>query len=132
MSEIADLEFDVVFSNSVIEHLFTWDNQMLMAHEIRRVGKRYFVQTPNKHFLLEPHFYVPGFQYLPVDVRAGLARRFALGYHERARTEEEAMQMVREIRRLSASELKTLFPEARILRERLGGYTKSLIACTSS
>ena len=43
----SDNSFDVVFSNSVIEHLYTKSNQEKMASEIRRVGKHYFLQTPN-------------------------------------------------------------------------------------
>ena len=65
MPGISDGAFDVVFSNSVIEHVETYENQRRMAAEIRRVGRRYFVQTPNRHFPLEPHFLVPGFQLLP-------------------------------------------------------------------
>lgn len=130
MSEFQDGEFDVVLSNSVIEHLSTWDRQVLMAKEIQRVGRRYFVQTPNRRFPIEPHFYVPWFQYLPVSIRAWLAQRFPLGYHERARSKGEALEMVREIRLLTASELRALFPGAALHRERVGGLTKSLIAQT--
>lgn len=38
-------DFDVVFSNSVIGHVGSFHNQKLMANEIRRIGKRYFVQA---------------------------------------------------------------------------------------
>jgi SAM-dependent methyltransferase len=128
MPEFEDGEFDVVLSNSVIEHLGTWDRQVLMAKEIQRVGGRYFVQTPNRRFPIEPHFYVPWFQYLPIATRASLARRFPLGYHERANSRDEALEMVREIRLLTASELMALFPGGALYRERVGGLTKSLVA----
>ncbi len=58
MSQIADQYFDVVFSNSIIEHVGEYEDQRRMAEEIKRVGKRYFVQTPNRYFPLEPHFFV--------------------------------------------------------------------------
>ncbi|MEM2045934.1 MAG: class I SAM-dependent methyltransferase, partial [Candidatus Bathyarchaeia archaeon] len=45
-----DKSFDVVFSNSVIEHVGNYDDQKMCAEEIRRVGKCYFVQTPNFYF----------------------------------------------------------------------------------
>src|SRR5690606_10538419 len=50
LSQFEDKSYDLVFSNSVIEHLHTSANQKMMASEIKRVGKRYFVQTPNKYF----------------------------------------------------------------------------------
>jgi hypothetical protein len=128
MSGFAADEFDVVFSNSVIEHLRTWTDQARMASEVRRVGVRYFVQTPNRYFPVEPHFLIPGFQFLPVGVRTALVRRFALGYHEALPDPEEARRAVTEIRLLGARELGRLFPDAELYRERVLGLTKSLIA----
>ena len=55
LSEFADGSFDLVFSNSVIEHLYNWENQKKMAKEARRVGKKYFVQTPNRHYFMDAH-----------------------------------------------------------------------------
>ena len=47
-------EFDVVFSNSVIEHVGDLTRCRAMADEVRRVGQRYFIQTPNRHFPIDP------------------------------------------------------------------------------
>src|SRR5690606_8505927 len=68
ISEFPDKKFDLVFSNSVIEHLYTFENQVKMAGEIQRVGKRYFVQTPNKYFPIEAHYAIPLAQYMPKDL----------------------------------------------------------------
>src|SRR6185437_11417705 len=57
--------FDLVFSNSMVEHLPTWDHQKCCADEIRRVGSRYWIQVPNRHFPIDPHYIIPFFQYLP-------------------------------------------------------------------
>src|ERR1700710_2080309 len=43
----ADHQFDVAFSNSVIEHLFTFEAQSRMASEMQRVASAHRVQTPN-------------------------------------------------------------------------------------
>jgi hypothetical protein len=123
-----DREFEVVFSNSVIEHLGTHADQRRMADEIRRVGRRFFVQTPNRRFPIEPHFMFPGFQYLPLDIRASLAQRFALGYHRRMPDRETALEAVGAIRLLTRRELRALFPDARIYDERMLGLVKSLVA----
>ena len=45
LSEYSDKEFDVVHSNSLIEHLNTFDEQKKLAAEIQRIGKHYFLQT---------------------------------------------------------------------------------------
>src|SRR5919202_5424479 len=59
MGEFGDKEFDVVFTKSVLEHVGGYDEQHRMAEEVRRVGKRYFLQTPNRFFPIEPHFLFP-------------------------------------------------------------------------
>lgn len=128
MIELGDDEFDVVFSNSVIEHVGAAEDQRAMAAEVRRVGRRYFVQTPNRWFPLEPHFLFPGFQFLPVPVRVRLLQRFDLGHIERRPDRAEAEREVRSIRLLDAAELVALFPGARLYRERVAGATKSLMA----
>ncbi|MBC8844888.1 class I SAM-dependent methyltransferase, partial [Escherichia coli] len=72
LSEIDDQQFDIVFSNSVIEHLYTWENQEKMAKEVLRVGKYHFIQTPNYWFPIEPHWVFPFFQFLPKSIRIRL------------------------------------------------------------
>lgn len=65
--------FDIVFSNSVIEHVGGWEKQKAFAHETSRVEKRYWIQIPNKNFLIEPHFNFPLFQFLPLSTRVRVA-----------------------------------------------------------
>jgi SAM-dependent methyltransferase len=120
----ADREFDVVVSNSVIEHV---DDQAAMAREIRRVGKRYYVQTPNRRFVSDPHFLVPLYHLLPRSWRVALLQRFTIGWLQRARSRREAEETVDSIRLLTAAELRALFPEATLWRERIAGMTKSLV-----
>jgi SAM-dependent methyltransferase len=128
MSYFADQRFDVVFSNSVIEHVGTWTDQLNMAREIHRVGKRYYVQTPNRYFPIEPHFLFPLFQFLPGFVRASLHASFTLGWMDRAPSRGEARKAVESIRLLSTDQMKRLFPEAAIYSEQYFGLTKSITA----
>jgi hypothetical protein len=57
--------FDIVFSNSVIEHLRNWEAQQQFAREVRHVGRRYWVQTPAHEFFVEPHLLTPCVHWLP-------------------------------------------------------------------
>jgi SAM-dependent methyltransferase len=123
-----DGAFDVVFSNSVIEHVGSFADQARMAAEVQRVGRRYFVQTPNRYFPIEPHFLFPGFQFLPRRIRAGLHQRFDLGWMKRAEDHSSALRNVDELRLLTRAELETLFPRARIWVERFWGWPKSYVA----
>jgi len=128
LDSFADKSVDVVFSNSVIEHLGTYADQQQMANEVRRVGKKYFVQTPSFFFPIEPHFLFPGFHWLPFSVRLLLIRRFSLGYIARKQSREQAMQTLGEFRLLKGNEMKALFPDASIYSESVLGFTKSYIA----
>lgn len=114
-----DCEFDVAFSNSVIEHVPP-ELQARFAAEVRRVARRYFVQTPNRYFPIEPHYQLPLFQFLPRRARQAMNRRFTLGWQPKGQWEEITL--------LTARDLKRLFPDAEIRRERMLGLTKSLIA----
>ena len=99
----------------MIEHVEPTD-RALVAAEIRRVARRWFVQTPNLWFPVDPHTLLPGYQFLPAAVQRRLASIGAAGGdHER-------------IRLLDAAELRRLFPDADTVRERFGPLTKSLIA----
>lgn len=128
LPQFGDGEFDLVFSNSTIEHVGGWSDQMRMAAEVRRVGRRYYVQTPNKYFFVEPHFVFPMFHLLPIEVRAALVRRFALGWMPRQPELGDAVGSVNSIRLLTRTEMKCLFPDGTFANERLAGMTKSLIA----
>jgi len=127
LSGIKDKEFDIVFSNSVIEHVGSFAEQKKMAEEIIRTGKSYFIQTPNYYFPIEPHFIFPMFQFLPESIKILLIRNFNLGYHEKCKDRIKAKELVRSIRLLNKRELVSLFPEFKIFKERFLFFTKSLI-----
>lgn len=128
MPQFANNSFDVVFSNSVIEHVGNYSDQRRTADEVRRVGRRYFVQTPNKRFPLEPHFLFPFFQYLPLSARAWLVNKFDVGWYRRIPNPTAARAEVESIQLLTRKQFAALFPEARIHEEKFGGLTKSFVA----
>lgn len=122
----ADGEFDVVHSNSVIEHVGHWEQMAAMAAEVRRLGPAYFVQTPNVWFPVEPHFKLPFVHWLPEQMRIGALK--LAGRLPREAQPGEATRAVQRIVLLSAPQLRALFPDAEIWRERVAGFTKSLVA----
>jgi hypothetical protein len=130
MRHFHDCQFDVVYSNSVIEHVGSMDQMAKMASEVRRVGRRYFVQTPYRYFPIEPHFVFPMFQFLPLSIRTLMVQNFSLGWIAKQPDRKRAADEVMSINLLSRRELQALFPEGRMMEERLLGLTKSLIVHT--
>jgi SAM-dependent methyltransferase len=61
----ADGEFDVVFSNAVIEHVGDRERQRRFVSEALRVGRRAFITTPNRWFPVEVHTRLPLVHWLP-------------------------------------------------------------------
>ncbi|GAC1503792.1 MAG: hypothetical protein NVS2B12_15460 [Ktedonobacteraceae bacterium] len=127
MSEFAEQRFDVVFSNSVIEHAGTYQQQQQMAREIQRVGRRYCVQTPNRYFPIEPHVLWPGFQFLPPGWQIFILTHSRSPWGWRIVDRQEAERYIRGIRLLNERELRTLFPGAHLYREKFLGLTKSFL-----
>ena len=65
-------DFDLIYSNSVIEHVGSKQNQEKFSEEVHRVCDKYIVQTPSLWFPLEPHSLIPLFQFIPHALRAFL------------------------------------------------------------
>jgi hypothetical protein len=147
--------FDLVYSNSVIEHLGGHSRRVAFSDTVDRLGPRHWVQTPNRYFPIEPHYWAPGAQFLPVSLRARAmrrwptgrmrvvandgdwpetaagARRFPLAAANASIDMVERHHAVRgalTIELLSATELQFYFPVSTIMRDRLAGFTKSIIA----
>lgn len=134
----ADREFDVVFCNSVIEHVtipkkdiwectdtktfneLSFSRQREFANEIRRIASTYFVQTPNKYFIIESHSWLPGFiAWVPRSWQIRLIRFFNKFW---------AKETAPDWHLLTYKQMQQLFPDATIYREKRFGFTKSLIA----
>ncbi len=127
-----DAAFDVVFSNSVIEHVGDAASQKRFAAEVARVGRGYWIQTPNRWFPVEQHLLTPFVHWLPrgwqraVVPRCNLWSALVRVTPDRRRFYIE--HFLKDVRLLSAGQLRALFPGARLIRERFCGVTKSLVA----
>lgn len=124
----ADGAFDIVYSNSVIEHLSTWANQQAFAAECARVGQRYYVQTPYRWFPIEPHLLTPLIHWLPKRWQRPLIRRGTVWGWLTKPSQQQCDSFHAEVRLLNQRDMRRLFPQAALWREKVLGWTKSLIA----
>lgn len=113
-----DQTFDIVFSNSVIEHVGDVTQQQAFANEVRRLGKAYWIQTPSNYFPIEAHTGVPFYWQMSESRRQRLQE-----------TWEQQLplwsEMVRSTRVLTRSQMEALFPDSQIFVERKFGFEKS-------
>lgn len=126
--EYPDNSFDIAYSNSVIEHLYTWESQVRFANEIRRVAKKVWVQTPAKEFFIEPHFLTPFIHFLPKRWQRRLLRNFTVWGLITRPSQEYVDQILSEVRLLTLKEMQTLFPDCIIFKEKFLFFTKAYIA----
>lgn len=125
--KIASRWFDLAFSNSVIEHVGGHERRLRFAEAIRGIADAYWVQTPNRYFPIEPHWLAPGAQFLPVALRAQVVRRWPL-VHTRSSSRADALDAVLWTELVDRTQMRHYFPDGTLLRERMMGLAKSLIA----
>lgn len=135
-----DKEVDIIFCSSVIEHVTgpkedavarfkrdgqdfsrqAFDYQKRFADEIRRCGKGYFVQTPNRLFPVEVHSWLPMLGYLPTHVQWSIMR---VTNHFWPRKDDAPDWNL-----LDEQQMRAYFPDAEFHIERWMGIPKSIIA----
>jgi len=125
--DFADNSFHIAHSNSVIEHVGNDENRIKFAHEIKRVAKKYYLQTPNYWFPVEPHFVTPFFHWFPISVRIWMLLHFNLGWYMKAKDKEQAKSYIEDIRLLTKRDLISLFPESEIYTEQFALFVKSFV-----
>jgi hypothetical protein len=118
----ADRHFDIVFSNSLIEHVGDFEAQTQVAQEIQRVGKAYWIQTPYKHFPIEPHYNFPLYQYLPASLQRQVHHTWKFSWVKQHGLPFE------EIFLLDRQQMQQLFRHAHLYEEKLFFLTKSITA----
>ncbi len=123
---VRDAEFDLVYSNSLIEHVGGYARCRDFAAVVHAMASHHWVQTPYRYFPIEPHRLFPGLQFLPQRARAWAIRHWPLS--PASPNPEQALRDVLEVELLSKTEMKYYFPRSELLEERVLGLTKSLIA----
>lgn len=121
LSDYDDGSFDIAFSNSVIEHVGGPEKRAALAKEARRLAPRYWVQTPSIWFPVEAHTYLPFWWFYPPFVKRAFIRRWR-------QTLPSWCEMIEGTTVLSKSEVRSLFPDAKIETERFLGLPKSYVA----
>ncbi len=125
----SDGSYDIVFSNSVIEHVGDWHRQSSFATEARRVGRKLWIQTPAFECPLEPHYLAPFVHWLPARIQRRILRWGTPWGWIVKPTQEKIDELVARTRLLTKKEMRKLFPDCVILTERLlGVLPKSYIA----
>jgi hypothetical protein len=125
--DFKDKAFHIAHSNSTIEHVGVWENKKKMSEEMQRVAEKVYLQTPNFWFPVEPHFITPFFHWLPAAVRIYFLKNFNLATFRKTSNYEAAQKRDLHNSLLTKKELKSLFPEAILLREKFMLLTKSWI-----
>jgi hypothetical protein len=124
---IATRRYDMVFSNSVIEHVGGHERRSRFADAVRGMAPAYWVQTPYRYFPVEPHWVAPGMQFMPLAARAWMAHRWPLG-HTPPRDRAQARNAAMWVELVDRTQMRHYFPDATLRAERLLGLTKALIA----
>jgi len=112
--EFPDGSYDIAHSNSVIEHVGSWDNQKRFARELRRVGRRLWCQTPARECPIEPHYLAPFVHWLPKWCQRRVLRFFTPWGLISRPTRKQVEDMVEATRLISKREMAELFPDCDI------------------
>ena len=119
-----DKHFDIVYSNAVIEHLGNFERQKKMATEIMRIGKSWFVTTPNRWYPFEFHMRLPFVTWLPRNGYIRFGQVISYNHVKR-----KYMTGIRRdsLRLMTAKDLKHCFPTSRIIKQRVTFMAETLI-----
>jgi hypothetical protein len=134
MPEFDDGSFDLVHSNSVIEHVGNFRNMARFADEVRRVGIYYYVQTPFFWFPMDPHGLILFLHWLPDPVRIFLLTRFNIGYRNKRSNATfkiktdypQALKWIDDTKMIDRALMRHFFPDGRVINERFFLLTKSV------
>lgn len=123
--QVANRRYDLVFSNSVLEHVGGHERRLRFAEAVHLLAEAHWVQTPYRYFPIEPHWVAPGMQFLPTAAQVAIANRWPMSHTPNA---DRATKTVLWTDLLDRTQLRHYFPHSTLRPERLFGLTKSLIA----
>ena len=123
----ADQQFDVVVSNSVIEHVGNAERQAEFAAEMRRCGRAVYLQTPNFWFPVEPHLVTIGLHWLPIALQRRAIRWFSVWGLVAKPRQAQVDQFIASTRLVRPSEIVAWFPDCQPADERILGAIKSFV-----
>jgi len=126
-ADIAKRRYDLVFSNSVIEHVGGHERRMRFAETVHKLADAHWVQTPYRYFPIEPHWLAPGLQFLPVAARARAAQHWPFALWRPA-SYEEALKRILNVELIDRTQMRYYFPSSILRCEKIFGIPKSLIA----
>lgn len=119
-----DKAFDLVYSNAVIEHVGTLEDQERMASEVRRVGKRWFLTTPNRWYPFEFHARMPLVSWLPPRWMHKATKLWAYNHVlERYQSGIDCS----DVNLLTARQLRRMFPDSIVLKPRITFWPETLV-----
>ncbi len=98
----ADQSFDIVFCSAVLEHVGSRDRQQQFVRELLRVGRAYFLTTPDRRVPVEFHTLIPLIHWLPQSCHQQIHR--VLGLEFWSKTDN--------LNLLTGRELMEIFPPA--------------------
>lgn len=116
-------DFDLVFSNSVIEHVGCHEKRLQFANEVLRLSSKYWIQTPSKYYPIEAHCGMPLWWFYPQSLRSYFISKWK-------KKLPDWTEMVETTTFVSSSELQNIFPSSTIKYEWVL-FPKSLIAYSS-
>jgi SAM-dependent methyltransferase len=99
----SEQQFDIVYSNAVLEHVGSKEAQTRFVNEACRVGKKVFISVPNRLFPIEVHTGVPLLHLLPKPMFRALLRLFGFDFCAR----EENLNYI------WAHELRSMYPRCK-------------------
>ena len=90
-SSLASEHFDLVYSNSVLEHIGGHSRREQFAEVVHKAANRHWVQTPYRYFPIEPHWVFPWFQHLPPAAQTSVSRIWPLGNYSSVTDRSETL-----------------------------------------